>query len=70
MEKILNQQIEKILIDTLHQIKLTSIIEPNSKNELNLYLDNLKKDIKNLNIEISTVLEDELKFLEEILRKL
>ena len=62
------KQFENILLDTLNQIEQISIMESNNKEEIIKLLENLKYDIKKLNLDISSNIIDKIQSLEKTLR--
>jgi two-component SAPR family response regulator len=62
------KQFENILLDTLNQIEQISIMESNNKEEIIELLENLKCDIKKLDLDIPSNVIDKIQSLEKTLR--
>jgi len=62
------KQFENILLDTLNQIEQISIMESNNKEEIMKLLENLKYDIKKLDLDIPSNVIDKIQSLEKTLR--
>jgi hypothetical protein len=62
------KQFENILLDTLNQIEQISIMESNNKEEIIELLENLKCDIKKLDLDIPSNIIDKIQSLEKTLR--